>query len=85
MPPFDLEYTTPTPSTLVNRNNQTEMYPSPVNIPSPSPTSSHRVSKAMKGKRVHACERPGCSKVSTLGILPMDHLAYHHNLGFYQS
>ncbi|KAK4870530.1 hypothetical protein LT330_004878 [Penicillium expansum] len=65
MPLFDLEYTTPTPSTLVNRNNQTEMYPSPVNIPSPSPTSSHRVSKAMKGKRVHACERPGCSKVFT--------------------
>ncbi|KAJ5332218.1 hypothetical protein MYU51_007467 [Penicillium brevicompactum] len=32
---------------------------------SPSLTSSCRVSKAMKGKRVHACEHPGCPKVFT--------------------
>lgn len=31
---------------------------------SPSLTSSCRVSKAMKGKRVHACEHPGCPKVN---------------------
>lgn len=33
--------------------------------PSPSSsTGSNRVSKAKKGKRVHECEYPGCSKVS---------------------
>ncbi|CAG8920931.1 unnamed protein product [Penicillium salamii] len=32
---------------------------------SPPLTSSARVSKAMKGKRVHACEHPGCFKVFT--------------------
>lgn len=26
--------------------------------------TTHRVSKAKKGKKVHACEYPGCSKVS---------------------
>ena len=26
--------------------------------------TTHRVSKAKKGKRVHACEYPGCNKVS---------------------
>jgi hypothetical protein len=26
--------------------------------------TTHRVSKAKKGKRVHACEFPGCGKVS---------------------
>ncbi|KAJ5587303.1 uncharacterized protein N7459_003068 [Penicillium hispanicum] len=37
------------------------------NLP-PSPSSStgeHRVSKAKKGKRVHACEYPGCNKIFT--------------------
>lgn len=26
--------------------------------------TTHRISKAKKGKKVHACEYPGCSKVS---------------------
>ncbi|KAJ5607443.1 hypothetical protein N7537_004062 [Penicillium hordei] len=67
-PSFDLEYATPVPSTLTDHNNasQAESHLSPpVNISSLSQTNSHRVSKAMKGKRVHACERPGCPKVFT--------------------
>ncbi|KAJ6139575.1 hypothetical protein N7471_006061 [Penicillium samsonianum] len=67
-PPFDIEGARPMPSTLANHNNnasQMEMYPSPMNVSSPPQTNSHRVSKAMKGKRVHVCERPGCSKVFT--------------------
>ncbi|KAL5340507.1 hypothetical protein BJX70DRAFT_110003 [Aspergillus crustosus] len=39
----------------------------PLEIPLPityTPTT-HRISKAKKGKRVHACEYPGCSKVFT--------------------
>ncbi|KXG47466.1 Zinc finger, C2H2 [Penicillium griseofulvum] len=63
-PPFDLNGATPMPSTLPSSTQQTEMYPSPMNAPSPQ-TNSNRVSKAMKGKRVHACERPGCQKVFT--------------------
>lgn len=47
-------------------NDQPGMYlSSQVATPSPPYTSSTRVSKAMKGKRVHACERPGCHKVSS--------------------
>ncbi|CAP95560.1 hypothetical protein E8E15_008037 [Penicillium rubens] len=67
-PTLDLGCTTPAPSTLANHNNasQTKMYPGPpVNVSSPSQTNSQRVSKAMKGKRVHACQRPGCPKVFT--------------------
>ncbi|CAG8909249.1 unnamed protein product [Penicillium egyptiacum] len=68
-PPLDLESTTPMPSKLANHNNnasQTEMYPGPpVDVSSPPQTNSHRVSKAMRGKRVHACQLPGCSKVFT--------------------
>ncbi|CDM30759.1 hypothetical protein DTO013E5_592 [Penicillium roqueforti] len=68
-PPFGFGYPTPTPSTLANHNNnasQTVNYPRPlVDVSSPPQENSHRVSKAMKGKRVHACQRPGCSKVFT--------------------
>ncbi|KAJ5177924.1 uncharacterized protein N7500_000623 [Penicillium coprophilum] len=64
-PSFDLNCAPPIPQTLANNNtHQTNMYPSPGNVSS-SHTNSHRVSKAMKGKRVHACEHPGCEKVFT--------------------
>lgn len=33
------------------------------NLP-PTSTPTGRISKAKKGKRVHACEYPGCGKVS---------------------
>lgn len=41
---------------------------SSVDIPVPVTytPATHRVSKAKKGKRVHACEYPGCNKVSLL-------------------
>ncbi|OQD64195.1 hypothetical protein PENPOL_c008G08382 [Penicillium polonicum] len=67
-PPFDLKCATPMPPTLADNKNasQAESYPNPpANISSPSQPNSHRVSKAMKGKRVHACQRPGCPKVFT--------------------
>lgn len=85
--PLDLECPTPT-STLAKHNNasQTKMYRgSPANVSSPPQTNSHRVSKAMKGKRVHACQHPGCPKVSTLRISQMNYLADYHHTGFYQS
>ncbi|GAT26908.1 C2H2 finger domain protein [Aspergillus luchuensis] len=31
--------------------------------------TTHRISKAKKGKRVHACEYPGCNKVGTTRML----------------
>jgi hypothetical protein len=57
-PPFD-------PSQILNRDPQeTEMYiNAQTKAPSPSPSNSSRVSKALKGKRVHICEYPGCPKV----------------------
>ncbi|KUM62387.1 hypothetical protein ACN42_g4737 [Penicillium freii] len=66
-PPFELKCATPMPPTLADNKNasQAESNPNPANISPPSQTNSHRVSKAMKGKRVHACQRPGCPKVFT--------------------
>jgi hypothetical protein len=36
----------------------------PLEAPLTYTPTTHRVSKAKKGKRVHACEYPGCNKVS---------------------
>jgi hypothetical protein len=36
----------------------------PLEVPLTYTPTTHRVSKAKKGKRVHACEFPGCNKVS---------------------
>lgn len=48
-----------------NNPNQHERYlASQMSTSSPAYTSSAKVSRAMKGKRVHACEHPGCSKVN---------------------
>ena len=32
--------------------------------------TTHRISKAKKGKKVHACEHPGCTKVWALDLGP---------------
>jgi hypothetical protein len=40
----------------------------PLEAPLTYTPTTHRVSKAKKGKRVHACEHPGCNKVSCLPI-----------------
>jgi hypothetical protein len=40
----------------------------PMDAPLTYTPTTHRVSKAKKGKRVHACEHPGCNKVSYLPI-----------------
>ncbi|KAJ5120598.1 uncharacterized protein N7515_009986 [Penicillium bovifimosum] len=65
-PPLDPRCATPRPSAVRNNTAQTGVYISPhTNMPTPRQTSVPRVSKAMKGKRVHACQRPGCSKVFT--------------------
>lgn len=54
-------------STMVGKKINNMRRPSPQSeVPMPvtyTPTT-HRISKAKKGKRVHACEFPGCSKVS---------------------
>ncbi|EIT79214.1 C2H2 finger domain protein, putative [Aspergillus oryzae 100-8] len=50
-----------TTNTMRRTNTQTEI-PLPITY---TPTT-HRISKAKKGKRVHACEYPGCNKVRRL-------------------
>ncbi|EAW10788.1 putative C2H2 finger domain protein [Aspergillus clavatus NRRL 1] len=45
----------------MHRNNPATDIPLPITY---TPTT-HRISKAKKGKRVHACEHPGCNKVFT--------------------
>ena len=45
---------------IMRRTNSMADIPLPITY---TPTT-HRISKAKKGKRVHACEFPGCNKVS---------------------
>lgn len=45
----------------MRRSNNMAEIPLPITY---TPTT-HRISKAKKGKRVHACEFPGCNKVFT--------------------
>ncbi|KAJ5782951.1 hypothetical protein N7457_004725 [Penicillium paradoxum] len=61
MSSFDSQYATPGHSTMSNNIGQTQRY---IDSSTNARTNTRRVSKAMKGKRVHACERPGCTKVS---------------------
>jgi hypothetical protein len=54
-------------STMVGKKNNAMRRPSPRSeapMPVTYTPTTHRISKAKKGKRVHACEFPGCSKVS---------------------
>lgn len=49
------------PSVNIRRTSSVSDIPLPITY---TPTT-HRISKAKKGKRVHACEFPGCNKVFT--------------------
>ncbi len=56
----------PQPDEMSRRESTSTMRTSSIPLEGPvtyTPTT-HRVSKAKKGKRVHACEFPGCGKVS---------------------
>lgn len=51
-------------STMVGRKNTMHRSPqAEVTLPVTYTPTTHRISKAKKGKRVHACEYPGCNKV----------------------
>lgn len=59
-------YDQPQPNEMPRRESTSTMRTSSISLEGPvtyTPTT-HRVSKAKKGKRVHACEFPGCGKVS---------------------
>ncbi|KAJ5194771.1 uncharacterized protein N7498_008209 [Penicillium cinerascens] len=68
-PPFmDSQYIASLPSSSMNTiyHREADSASPRAFPPSPSPSNGeHRVSKARKGKRVHACEHPGCGKVFT--------------------
>jgi hypothetical protein len=65
-PPSSPSLSDPIGASTLPSNDQPGPYlNSQLDIPSPAYTSSARVSKAMKGKRVHACEYPGCDKVNS--------------------
>ncbi|CBF81460.1 hypothetical protein AN5659.2 [Aspergillus nidulans FGSC A4] len=58
----------------------------PADIPLPityTPTT-HRISKAKKGKRVHACEYPGCAKVFTRAEHKRRHELNHNPEALYR-
>ncbi|KAJ5168072.1 uncharacterized protein N7482_003666 [Penicillium canariense] len=53
-------------STMVARKNTMRHSPqADIALPVTYTPTTHRISKAKKGKRVHACEYPGCNKVFT--------------------
>ncbi|CEO59952.1 hypothetical protein PMG11_04600 [Penicillium brasilianum] len=53
-------------SIMVGRKNTMRRSPqTEVPLPVTYTPTTHRISKAKKGKRVHACEYPGCNKVFT--------------------
>lgn len=61
-------YNNPQSDEMSRRESSSTMRTSSLPLEGPvtyTPTT-HRVSKAKKGKRVHACEFPGCGKVSGL-------------------
>lgn len=49
-------------------NSSGRRRPTPIVFPITYTPVTKRISKAKKGKRVHACDYPGCSKVSTFSI-----------------
>ncbi|KAJ5086829.1 Zinc finger protein [Penicillium alfredii] len=51
--------------TMVGKKNMRRNPQSEVTMPVTYTPTTHRISKAKKGKRVHACEFPGCNKVFT--------------------
>ncbi|KAJ5303449.1 Zinc finger C2H2 [Penicillium atrosanguineum] len=52
-------------STMVGRKNGRRSPQTGASVDVTYTPTTHRISKAKKGKRVHACEFPGCSKVFT--------------------
>lgn len=50
-----------------NANMRRTSSVSDIPIPITYTPTTHRISKAKKGKRVHACEFPGCNKVCSVG------------------
>ncbi|KAJ5159953.1 uncharacterized protein N7482_006957 [Penicillium canariense] len=52
---------------------------SPTPLSPSSAGNGHRVSKAKKGKRVHACEYPGCNKIFTRAEHQRRHETSHKN------
>ncbi|KAJ5777927.1 hypothetical protein N7520_001173 [Penicillium odoratum] len=56
----------PEPSNMVGRKSTMRRSPqTEISMPVTYTPTTHRISKAKKGKRVHACEFPGCNKVFT--------------------
>ncbi|KAI2795087.1 hypothetical protein POX_a01691 [Penicillium oxalicum] len=56
------------PSTMAGRRSNMRRSPQSqpeISLPITYTPTTHRISKAKKGKRVHACEYPGCNKVFT--------------------
>lgn len=57
---------TPSPSSSVSSTmRRTTNTMAEIPLPITYTPTTHRISKAKKGKRVHACEFPGCNKVFT--------------------
>lgn len=53
-------------SNVVRRKKNIRPNLADATIPVTYTPTTHRISKAKKGKRVHACQYPACGKVSTI-------------------
>lgn len=53
----------PSPSMVGRKSTMRRSPQDDITMPITYTPTTHRISKAKKGKRVHACEFPGCNKV----------------------
>jgi hypothetical protein len=51
---------------MAGRKNMRQSPKEDTNMPVTYTPTTHRISKAKKGKRVHACEHEGCDKVGAI-------------------
>lgn len=56
----------------------------PIPLPVTYTPATHRISKAKKGKRVHACQHPGCNKVFTRAEHRRRHEVNHNPDAWYR-
>jgi Zinc finger, C2H2 type len=63
--PSSAASSTPSPSPSVSSTMRRSNAMADIPLPITYTPTTHRISKAKKGKRVHACEFPGCNKVFT--------------------
>lgn len=62
----------PKPNMAGRKNSMRTTSPADATMPVTYTPTTHRISKAKKGKRVHACQYPACGKVGAIIYTPIE-------------